>query len=376
MKKRKLAYISVVLCVVLSWVIAWQLDGRQFSMSYFQLLIKDVYQNIISRPQELPSRKQQLDTKKIISAGGLGDHGDIFQCTNDELGGIGDEQKSLIFKWKDNEGQVHYGDKAPKGELAEIVRNEGIEKDFFDLNVMFPSGFVTNDFKTPLEIGGKAIYKTIAEYLSLESLYKSKIDIKIFSSKNAYDRFRERIAPNVKATAAGFYSGRYNVAVVLYMNSEESKRVALHEAAHVINAQNFGNTPKWFNEGLAEYFQQIKVREQYSQALINQHWLKEVGGRYQIMSLKRLFSTDPEDWQVKDNSYLYANSWALVYFLMLPVNKPYMQGYMVEMNKNKCLAADAYHWFNGHYPGGVRVLESNYLEWLKSEKKKLSQRKV
>ncbi|HEX5044761.1 MAG TPA: tetratricopeptide repeat protein [Candidatus Polarisedimenticolaceae bacterium] len=97
-------------------------------------------------------------------------------------------------------------------------------------------------------------------------------------------------------------------------------RIVLHEYLHQFNAYNFPPLPVWLNEGLAEYFSTFSTSAKGAQVgrPVQEHvlWLRQ----NKLIPLSRLFAVshdDPEYNEQSKQGVFYAESWALVHFLLM-----------------------------------------------------------
>lgn len=147
----------------------------------------------------------------------------------------------------------------------------------------------------------------------------------VFSSHSAFRPFKPRRNGQIVDGVAGFFvEGRENVLIAL---SEEQRslnpyEVIFHEYQHYVLDNNFDDPPLWLNEGLAEFYSQFKVEEQKQKisigAPIGRHvyTLREKS----LIPLRTLFSVNHRSKEYNETGKIgifYAQSWALVHYLML-----------------------------------------------------------
>lgn len=97
--------------------------------------------------------------------------------------------------------------------------------------------------------------------------------------------------------------------------------IVYHEYLHYFARNNLPGIPLWFNEGLAEYFSTFTVRGDDEAAVglpIEAHmaWLQT----HSLLPLDRLFAIDSEDPEYHEGDkrgVFYAQSWALVHYLLV-----------------------------------------------------------
>ena len=100
--------------------------------------------------------------------------------------------------------------------------------------------------------------------------------------------------------------------------------IIFHEYTHLLVNNNSGNVPIWFNEGLAEYYSTVTVTDDQKFELgrpISNHvyLLREK----KMLPLKTLFQVDHKSpyYNERDKqSVFYAQSWALMHYLILGKN--------------------------------------------------------
>ncbi len=106
----------------------------------------------------------------------------------------------------------------------------------------------------------KKIEKLIAyERMFCNEIFETRENITAPVKINLYGKSRdyrvEQKKYNVPASSDGFYIDAINEAFV-YKNRDFIS-VALHEASHSIFQFNFKKSPRWLNEGLAEFFETL-----------------------------------------------------------------------------------------------------------------------
>ncbi len=106
-----------------------------------------------------------------------------------------------------------------------------------------------------------------------------------------------------------------NSAFINYDNAQSAMRTSVHEAVHAINKAVLGYTPRWLNEGFAEYFELTKNNMQTAIVEPNRSWTTNSSIAKSVFTINWLIGLE-DTWQKGDNSKLYASSWAAIYFLM------------------------------------------------------------
>jgi tetratricopeptide (TPR) repeat protein len=141
----------------------------------------------------------------------------------------------------------------------------------------------------------------------------------VFKSMSSYKPF------NPSKYAGYFQKGPDVNYITLAADERESAfAVIYHEYVHIMLDNTTGNLPAWFNEGLAEYYSTFLIEDDikvHVGELIDDHLQTLRGGR--LYPLRTLFSINhdsPEFDEGKKRGMFYAESWALVHYLMLGGN--------------------------------------------------------
>jgi FimV-like protein len=105
-------------------------------------------------------------------------------------------------------------------------------------------------------------------------------------------------------------------------NSEQDPfAIILHEYTHLLVRNTSGNVPTWFNEGLAEYYSNFSITSDQKVVVgrpIASHVYRLRENK--MLPLRVLFQVDPKSpyYNERDKqSIFYAESWALVHYLIL-----------------------------------------------------------
>src|SRR6185503_2558000 len=104
-------------------------------------------------------------------------------------------------------------------------------------------------------------------------------------------------------------------------NEQDPFAIILHEYTHLLIRNTSGNVPTWFNEGLAEYYSNFSITSDQKVVVgrpIASHVYRLRDNK--MLPLRTLFQVDPKSsyYNERDKqSIFYAESWALVHYLML-----------------------------------------------------------
>ncbi|HEX3086237.1 MAG TPA: tetratricopeptide repeat protein [Pyrinomonadaceae bacterium] len=141
----------------------------------------------------------------------------------------------------------------------------------------------------------------------------------VFKSMSSYKPF------NPKGYAGYFQKGTDVNYITLAADERESAfAVIYHEYVHIMLDNTTGNLPAWFNEGLAEYYSTFLIEDDikvHVGELIPDHLQTLRGAKlYPLRALFAINHDSPEFDEGKKRGMFYAESWALVHYLMLGSN--------------------------------------------------------
>jgi tetratricopeptide (TPR) repeat protein len=153
---------------------------------------------------------------------------------------------------------------------------------------------------------------------NVKSVSTVPITVVVFKSDDSFKPFRPPTA------AAYFQSGEdvNYIALTSERRDENPYAAIFHEYVHFLIKNNTENVPLWFNEGLAEYYSSFDMMDGDKKVMIgkpiNNHvlYLRQ----QKMMPLETLFAVthDSPIYNERDKQgVFYAESWALVHYLLL-----------------------------------------------------------
>lgn len=242
--------------------------------------------------------------------------GSAGTCKDTSLGEVKYKKVGDIYTWVDENGVYNVSDKPPKEGKFKLLNYAG-EKvfDYFTLDLNTES--LPYDFHQRLTLKLNKLFELYGQLLDRTSLKKVEINLRVYASKVAFNQIKAQHNMPIGDNTPGFYSHGSNQAHLLLLTSHASTmRTATHEAAHAINRGIIGYSPKWLNEGLAEYSEYIEVKGQSSRVYPNRNWTNKGFVSEQLLPLNKLLAATNDDWNSPLRSRLYATSWAVIYFMM------------------------------------------------------------
>lgn len=290
---------------------------------------------------------------------------DDFQCTTTPVEEVSVKKTSKIYRWKDKNGNIHFGDSAyQSAESENVTLKQRKELDYFSLKMSGDEQ--PTRFSDQLSTRINKVYLLLSNMIPRDRLQKVTVDLKIFNRADDYQRYSRLFNKYLGRTTDGYYMMSLNQAVVFKRDEQRASLVALHESAHVINAGIFGFLPRWLNEGIAEYIETMTVTGQAVQIHPNRNWIirSRIDARF-LVALNELFSANSNDWETPKKTNYYATSWALVYFLMdNEEDRQWLGELLAEKSKTRCQRTITLKAIDNLYPGGVYHLQQRFNQWL------------
>ena len=144
----------------------------------------------------------------------------------------------------------------------------------------------------------------------------------IFKNDNSYRPFK------LNTTTAGYFQPGPDVNYITMTTEMRGEKdafdIIFHEYTHLLVENSMADAPTWFNEGLAEYYSTFRISDDQKVVLgspiANHVFLLR---RNRLLPLRTLFQVDPKSpYYNEENkqSIFYAQSWALMHYLMLNKN--------------------------------------------------------
>lgn len=166
----------------------------------------------------------------------------------------------------------------------------------------------------------------------------------VFRSQKDYDPFKPLYKGKPKEIDGYFLPGPTANYVTMTAAGEERFGVIYHEYVHLLVNHTLQEAPLWFNEGLADYYSTFQVTGGGKQAalgrlhsehvlLLRQQWLP-------LPALVGIGHDSPYYNEAEKMSVFYAESWALVHYLLLGREGRYAKGigaFLTELDKGASL---------------------------------------
>lgn len=276
-----------------------------------------------------------------------------------------------IYKWTDKNGKVNFSDKAVQG-ASNVGDQYASRAQYFKLNLKYSDNKPRAFYKDRITADTYKIYELLSRQLAVEDLRQVNLNVSLFSTADSFEQYRQQVAPGLQ-TSSGFYTSKNNEAAILIRrNAQHTMPVVRHEASHVIMSGLYGPTPTWFNEGLAEYFEQLKIRTMAAHISPNMYWFKHLKSLKKtglLPSLNDYLSLNGHSWREQDQTTMYAMGWGLIYFFMSDHSgREQLSEFMQSLSDHLCMPFSTINHFQEQYPGGLYNLQLKFDNWLSQDR--------
>ncbi len=293
-----------------------------------------------------------------------------YQCTTTPLEEVTVKKQSRVYRWKDDNGKIHFGD-SPFQQVATEDVNLKRRNELEYFNLKMSCNIQPTHFNDQLSMRINKVYQLLSDLVPKEKLQKVTVDLKIFNNINDYRRYSTRFSKTLGRRTNGFYIMRLNQAVVYKRNDFLAGQVALHESTHVINAGIFGYIPRWLNEGIAEYTENMTQTGQVAEIHPNTSWSKHFRvNTKRMVRFDELLSAKRSDWNSSKRLSYYATSWSLIYFLMnSEEDRQWLGKLLTEKASQRCEKIITHQYIDDLYQGGIANLQQRFHKWINSASK-------
>jgi|GEM_PF-912661 len=147
----------------------------------------------------------------------------------------------------------------------------------------------------------------------------------IFKNHDSFRPFKPLYKGKVRENVGGYFAVGQDMNYITLTADKSDKtpyEVIFHEYEHFFLGNNLRNAPLWLNEGLAEYYSTFTTLDQEQKIMLGDPIARHISTlrNSPLLPLKTLFSVDHKSPHYNEGSkagIFYAESWALVHYLML-----------------------------------------------------------
>ncbi|WP_394147176.1 DUF4124 domain-containing protein [Shewanella atlantica] len=274
---------------------------------------------------------------------------------------------SQIYTWTDEDGRVHFSDNPLQVEQnnAELTHYRDSEYAFV-LKIKSTDGYYPPSYKDNVTAAIKKVSEVYEFYLPSSGVPPVTVNLTLANDHASYLKLQRKYAPSL-GQSQGFYVTDLNLAAVWYRNDKQAYETSIHESVHVLNAGLFGFSPRWLNEGLAEYFSAMQIQG-YAAKIPTPPWKQILSGTE--LNLSSLLKAGGEQWRARElQRLLYAQSYSFVQYLMSTgKGKQVMKQLLAHLIETRCQQESDIASVMARYPGGIAQLQSEWSAWIEHER--------
>ena len=201
------------------------------------------------------------------------------------------------------------------------------------------------------------------------SVASSPVTVVVFRSHKAFDPFKPLYQGTINKFVAGFFQQASPMSyIALTTEGAEDYGTIYHEYFHFVAASVLAAAPLWYHEGLAEYYSGFVVASSGRKGALGKvHSDHVLRLRRQWLPLATLVGVDHGSAHYNENhkaSVFYAESWALVHYLLLAENQKYFRRageFVDELARGRSLA-EACSGVLQTTPGALELALREYIQ--------------
>ena len=189
---------------------------------------------------------------------------------------------------------------------------------------------------------------------------KSSVNLSIFNNYANYLIYQKEQIGYLRHKSMGFYSPINKEAVVCKDKNENYfLKVCYHELNHFFIHNYMDTPPVWLNEGLSEYFTNIKIFKSIKHER-NTYYAARVKTMIELkdINLNDFINWNPEkfyDISFTQDGYGYALAYCMISFLMQN------EGTMIAVINGIYAGKSSYEALDNFYEGGFTVFEKEFI---------------
>lgn len=289
-------------------------------------------------------------------------------CHKPKTQSIDNVSKQKIYKWVDEEGRTHFGEKPntaqKKSSVEDLSKQYQALQQAVQLKIEYPNWAGDSFIESELKKQGKMVHKVLSHYVPKSHL--RQINLKIILFKNVAEFQQHRDKQQANAQWGAYYSSASNsIYLPRYPNIEQTMAIARHEMSHAMIAGMLGPIPVWMNEGLAEYMESFSWKMNVAVAQPRVHNYNQLKNA----NMAELANASYKDFYGFDQDRNYLQAVASIYFLLdHQSGRDWLKSSFRFYAQNPCSNQGAERLFAQTYPGGLAGASRNFKAWIKKGK--------
>ncbi|WP_148861094.1 DUF4124 domain-containing protein [Marinobacter fonticola] len=283
-----------------------------------------------------------------------------------------------IYRYTDENGVVHFGDRKVQGRQQEEVRirSGGSDWQRYQIDIVTADGVVlTEAERERIEADVNHVYRFFDDILYFDLFRTVPVNILILPDAASYRSYLRQYIEGAVPPSYGIFLGATHQ-IVVYIRDEDRDatfRTISHETGHAVLASLTRYMPAWLNEGLAEQMEMLERQGDHLTIRVhpdNTEVVEYLRERQLLPKVADFLSMQSRDWRNHyiDRGYsLQAQTGEFVYFLLsTPTGRSFLTRLVHQYKRgDRTLAA---YLVDQHYVGGMRVMQDNWALWLQGRR--------
>ncbi len=277
-----------------------------------------------------------------------------------------------IYQWRDANGKLHFGDRPPGEQPVDVVTPRVSQASApLEIHVRHQDFTLPNGLHEQTLRAIETIYQRYRKDFGLDLNGTAEVNLHLFTKQADFRQWMEARIGNSNPHYAGVFLPGTNEVAVWRWDADDDKvaQTILHESSHVLLYQLSPASPVWMHEGLAQYFQMLKVQDN-SRAVVTalpsaqariQQWLDDGN----LITMRQYLSMDDQQWRRlahQLNAIPYTVAWGTTAFLMSkPVGRSTLRRLLQDLEKSD--QRPDLERIAHLYPGGLSRLEYDFYRW-------------
>lgn len=277
-----------------------------------------------------------------------------------------------IYKWVDEQGRVHYGDRARSQNKAEQVELESETTYWkpYEIEVQWDSVDLTKAEIERIANDVNNVYRFYDHVIYFDMYKTVPVKIRIFPNSTQYYEYIHQVTKKPPTPSWGVFIFRTNE-IVVYMREQREKtfNTIKHETSHAILYTMARRTPVWLNEGMAELMEHLVNDD--GQLVIHPHRdnakvLRRAKEKNKLDDIERFLDLQSKEWTALNHggNYFFQSMAGEFIFFLFSSNtdrtfvRNLLQNYKRGGNLRSLYLVDEY------YLGGRGSLNLKWRNWL------------
>ncbi len=284
-----------------------------------------------------------------------------------------------VYRWKDENGRIHYSDKRPTDQNDFQTKEiKGTKASRLEVELILHGLTLNADIENTIKLSVVKIHEVYTSVVGLNLGDIPPVKIRLFDQQEEFQEFYAKFANGSRSDQiSGFYTSLTGE-IVLYKNRsiERTLEVIAHEASHLLLSYAYDNKiPTWLNEGLAEYFELITLQGLSVNVPPNHYsdrQMKSLQKTNRLLPLNNYFKRNGQAWyfaNATSGGLYYSQAWSLVFYLMSsPEGKNLIKNMFAYLKQNPWDENINFILIDNFYSRGLVDFEKKWQQWIPAKR--------